>query len=241
MTNTMTAAEFLASLPAPLSRRGADYASDVVLAKRIRAELAQAVKVGAIAAHTEFSVRINHHSSLTVEIVRWGSAAVFHPRFESLLMAEACGSGSTSDFDRRSERPYGALSWHAELSDELNTAVHTAELIADRHNFNESRIEVDYFHVGYYLTVNANHVRKVAQHGIALEMDSSFRALFERAHEAARSLPKNVIKAECGKAGVRVHEQVDVRAHPEARRARERSPARLRQAPRPWVPTQEAA
>jgi hypothetical protein len=197
----MTAAEFLASLPAPLARRGADYANDVTLAKRIRAELAQAVKAGVIKAGTEFSVRINHHSSLTVEIVNWADA-VWHPAFELLLQLEMVGQGSTRDFCRRNERPYGVRNWDAQYSDALNEALHVAELIADRHNFNESRIEEDYFHVGYYLTVNANHVRRVVQHAMAFEFDPAFRALFERAAEAARTLPKNVIKAECGKAGI---------------------------------------
>jgi hypothetical protein len=110
--------------------------------------------------------------------------------------------GLDEDFDRRHERPIGARNWDAQYSDALNDALHTAELIADRHNFNESRIEEDYFHVGYYLTVNANHVRRVVQHALAFEFDPAFRALFEKAAEAARTLPKNVVKAECGKAGV---------------------------------------
>ena len=238
---SMSVSEFLASLPAPLSRRGADYANDVVLAKRIRAELAQAVKVGAIQAGTEFSVRINHHASLTVEIVRW-QGAVFHPTFEGLLMSEMAGTGSTASFDPpRCERPVGRGTWHAELSDALNDALHAADVIANRHNYDNSDLQTDHFDVGYYLTVNASHVRRVAQHGIALDFDPAFKALYYKAADAARTLPKNVIKAECGKAGIEfMSKWVCERIIKLAERANGR-PLVYDKSRRRWVAAQEAA
>ena len=84
----MTGAEFLASLPAPLSRRGVNYANDVTLAKAIRAELASAVKAGALT-EAKFSVRINHHASLTVEIVEWHGGAVFSDEYTNAVSAVA--------------------------------------------------------------------------------------------------------------------------------------------------------
>jgi hypothetical protein len=192
MTKMQTATEFLASLPAPLSRRGANRADDVTLAKTIRAECALAVTAGALPAGTKVSVRINHYKSLTVEIVAW-VGAVHSPEYVERIM-EGAEAGFRSDRFRHN--------FDAKLTEELNAAVRLVEQIADRHNYNESRIEVDYLDVGYYLTVTARAVVAASYQGIKEEMNPNLADMRARARIAAKAVGKKVVRSVCGRGGV---------------------------------------
>lgn len=190
-----TLAQFLATLPPALSRHGANYANDVTLAKAMRAEIALAVKRGVLPP-LKVSVRINHHKSLTVEIVGW-EGAVFSPDYEMYLMDEAAKPGSVQwspEHRSRDEDP--------RLSSTLNVALRTIETIVERHNYNNSDLMTDYFDVGYYLTVTARSVEAIAANGIALELDPARPALLDAAAAAAAAIGPKATKAICGRRGL---------------------------------------
>lgn len=196
----MTPTEFLATLPAPLVLRGegrTEYVTSTALAKRIRTELGLAVKAGALPRGTKLSVRVRpggYHRSLTVEITGW-EGAVFSDEFTACLLA---GDESNWDPGYRSGRRHR----DARLAPALCDALEMIEAIADRHNFDESQIEVDYFHVGYYLTVCASSVESVAKHGIELERSPEFAELVAKATAAAELLGPDRVRKECGRSGL---------------------------------------
>lgn len=187
--------EFLESLGTPLSRHytPGPYADDVTLAKRMRAELAQAVKVGLLPVDTRHSVRINHHASLTVEIVAW-SGPVFTPGHTEELMDPRV---------KRVTQP-GHIAWDRRgyderLVDELNEAVSATRAIVDRHNYDRSDSMTDHFDVGYYLTVHASTVISTAESGIRLESEPGFADLLVEARVAAQALGPKVVRSICGR------------------------------------------
>lgn len=191
MTTTETFTKFMSELPAPLTRRGPEMVTDAVLAKRVRQELAAATKAGVFPTDIEFSVRVEARStsgSLRVDIVRW-SGAVLSAAYERHVM----------DSVRDSSCRWNSGERH---SDALALALQHAERIADRHNFDESRSEVDHFHVGYYLNVDADVVVSASVRGIRLDLDPKFAALCLSAQAAAAALDKKVIKSVLGRGGL---------------------------------------
>lgn len=194
----MNATDFLATLPAPLVLRGAGaYVSDATLAKRIRNEIALAVKAGALPKGIKVSARCNpggHHRSLTVEVIAWEGAVFCDSYVEHLL------SGSKDMWD--GPPVYGRRRSDARLAPALQEALALIEQIADRHNYDNSRIEVDYFDVGYYLTVKASKVESTARSGIESERDPAFADLKAKATAAAAKLGPKVVRSVCGRAGI---------------------------------------
>lgn len=182
---------FLATLPEALSRKGPKYAPDVAIAKRIRAELAAGVTSGVFPAHTGFSVRIEHHASLSVEIVQW-HGAVFSSAYEEHLMdPKLPWNPKPTD-----ARPNGwRRSSDARHSAALAEAVWAAEAIANRHNYDDSDSRVDHFDVGYYLNVDARTVEALAERAIRLQFDAGFARLVERAAAAATAVGSKVSRA----------------------------------------------
>lgn len=197
-TNTPpTVAAFLASLPDPLSRRGKEWASSKEIVGRIRKELAAATVAGVFPEGAEFSVRQNrggHTLSITVEIVRWHGPVFCEDYIAACLQAYATGQ------EPRWDAPLGRS--RGRYSEAFAAGLEAAKRIADRHNYDNSRIEVDYFEVGYYLSVTADRVESDADTGLRCEADPSFVALRERAFEAAKVLPPNLVKYHCGSAGL---------------------------------------
>lgn len=185
----MSVAEFLAALPAPLSRDRAPRASDKELAARIRAECALAVQQGVLLGGTKISVRINHHASLTVEIVEWHGAVYDAAHVEHLL-----------------ERALGksAAWWNhpTTLAPELRSALVALERIANRHNYDRSQSEYDHFDVGYYLQVNARKVEAIAEQGIQAEANPAYADLVHRAQLAAATLDPKIVRRACGRSGI---------------------------------------
>lgn len=187
----ITLPEFLESLGIPLSRHytPGPYADDVTLAKRMRAELAQAVKVGLLPVDTRHSVRINHHASLTVEIIAW-SGPVFTPEHTEELMDPTV---------KREARPRWAYRGDDRLVDALNEAARITNDIASRHNYDRSDSMTDHFDVGYYLTVHARTVVAAAEAGIRLESEPGFADLMGEARAAAKALGPKVVRSICGR------------------------------------------
>ncbi len=179
-------AAFLASLPPALALR--ETASFADVAPRVRADLALAIKNGVIPT-LKVSVRSPHHGSLKVEITEW-SGAVFSDRYTEALMDHANGTAP----DRGLRRSH--------LAPALLDALDRIERIAQRHNYDNSRIEVDHFDVGYYLTVTASAVEALAAQAIRAEMDPAFVALQGRAKEAAAKVGPACTKATLGRGGL---------------------------------------
>jgi hypothetical protein len=182
--------EFLESLGAPLTRHytPGPYADDVTLAKRMRAELAQAVKAGLFPVDTRHSVRINHHASLTVEIISWSGPVFTHEAIEEIMDPTV----------KHAAAPYRGRCYDDRLVDALNEAVRTTETIVARHNYDNSDSMTDHFDVGYYLTVSASAVIRTAEIGIRLESDPGFADLMIEARAAATALGPKVVKSVCG-------------------------------------------
>lgn len=179
----MNTTEFLASLPAALDLESGTYIPRTEVVKQIRADLAAAAKAGMFPAGTKFSVR----AGIRVEIVAWEGAVFSDAWTEHLL------EGRTSSWDRPTiER----------MAPALRDAVKLAETIADRHNFDHSRIEVDYFHVGYYLTVDARAVEAAAERGIEAERNPALVTLQEQARAAAKALGPKATKSILGRSKI---------------------------------------
>ena len=189
---TMTSAEFMSSLSPARSRRGANSVNDVELAKIIRNECAAATAAGALPAGTKVSVRILHHSSLSVQIVAW-EGAVFSNAYTEHLM-DPKGTPWSNDAWSREADP--------RLTEPLNRALKLVEKITERHNYDESDSQRDHFDVGYYTSIDARPVEHAAETGIKRESDKGFKDLTARAEVAARALGPDATKSICGRGGV---------------------------------------
>jgi len=187
-TLTAAAAEFLTSLPAPLTREGQGAATVTQVAARVRQELALAVRRGVIPAGTEFSVRALHHTSLDVRVTAW-TGAVFVEEYIPAILAPA--SKSAQDDSRA-----------ARLTPELQAALVLVEHIADRHNYDRSDLMTDYHSVGYYLSVGADPVESTAKHTIRVARDPEFATLVSCAREAAQAIGPKAARAIFGSHGI---------------------------------------
>jgi hypothetical protein len=193
---TKTVAEYIDTLPAALSLRGAAGASSADVIARIRQECTGAIKAGVLPAGTKLSVRKRpggYTRSITVEIVTWGGA-VFSDEYAEQCM-EAFAKGADQPAWTGRGRP---------LTDTLAHALRALELIAGRHNYNNSDIQTDYFDVGYYLHVEAGKVEAAAMTGMRAELDPKFADLRNRAIEAAKALGPAVVKSLVGSDGIEV-------------------------------------
>lgn len=186
-----TTKDFIASLPPALTRRGSERASDATLAKRIRNELQLAVTRGVFPEDTRFSVRIEHHSSLTVEIVEWHGGALYNDEYTTHLMDPSA--------PEHQHRGRGA---NSHFSPAMGETLRSAEAIADRHNYDESDLQADYFNVGYYLTVGCRALEAATRASIAAEINPGFAELREAARLAAAAVGPKVTKSLLGRSGL---------------------------------------
>lgn len=210
-----TLGEFLGSLPDPTNCKGAtDYTA---LGKRIRAELKLAVERGVFPPGTAFSVRKDDYKSFTVDITEW-VGAVFTDHYTAWRMDQEIDTAKNAHgyLQNRYEAParcddladgsdgygYRRSRYDDRCTDTLNLAIRAMERICDRHNYNRSRIEEDYFDVGYYLHVGAGTVISAAEQGIAMEANPAMQDLQRRAADAAKALGPAVVKSYCGKRGL---------------------------------------
>ena len=214
--------EFLASLGEPITLRGSalkpdgKYWSVDDVRKRLRSELALAVERGAIPAGTKFSVR-GDYNSITVEIVEW-SGAVFTSdyqgcvldwwRYQSLDM-----HGKAREFpkgpprDPSDSRDWRGMDFDGRYADgrnvpELNAVIWLVERMANRHNYDNSDIQTDYFDVGFHLNVTATAVQVTSERALRLEADPSFGRKQRLAEIAAETIGPKAAKANGGRLGV---------------------------------------
>ena len=211
-----TLSDYLSGLPPPFDTRGG-Y-DGAALSKVIRADLAGAVDAGVLPAGTKFSVRLWHHHSFIVEIVAW-DGAVFTPHYTEWRMEretnpaskdrhgnirdhyQAPDQADNSNLVWRGERGWVGV-YDVRCTDALNGAVATANRIANRHNWDESDSQADYFRYGYSLNVHARSVEYAAEQGIAMESDPAMQDLARRAALAANALGAACVKSYCGRRGL---------------------------------------
>lgn len=194
----MNAAEFLASLPTALDLRGANRVTVADVRKTLRGEVKLAIAAGLIPAGVEFSIRgdCNH---ITAEVTVWPGLPLrsdyVHAVMEDVLGRPAALANYPSRNRSGRNSDYRAI-------DELNDALALLAMLVDRHNFDESRSEVDYFHVGYYHDVTAAGLLARAERGIREELNPELAAKRQDAREASARLGKACTKAICGRLGV---------------------------------------
>lgn len=195
---------FLASLPAAIDLANGDRGvGRAALAKTMRSDIARALKQGLLPAGTEVSVRKRDWNSYTVEIVAWVGSPFIDAYYEHLLDPDGTKwDPAYWDHDETLVSIAGFRSGHKEYVRSLNEALYTLDRIVERHNYNRSQIEVDYFDVGYYMTVCANTVAGMAHAAIELERNPEHADKLARAKIAAETLGKACVKSVCGKRGV---------------------------------------
>jgi len=188
----MTPAQFFASLPPALSRRGPHAVNTQVIARRIRADLAAAIDAGVLPAGTKFSIR-TEHNHIYVDITEWRQGAVFVDKYVEHLMDPSI----KWDPDYRS-RDYEERRHDARLVPALNKALAIIDKIVNLHNYDNSDSMRDHFDVGYYSTVSAEPVIRAAETGIQSESSPKFAALLARGQEASKALGPAATKSICG-------------------------------------------
>lgn len=174
----------------PLSCRGDNASTDAEVGARIREELVLAERFGALPAGTRCSVRVGKGSysggSIAVEITGWTGAVFSDEHLAHLLDPKG------TPMPHHSER----------LAPALSEALRRVDIIADRHNFDDSRSMEDYYRYGYNLGVTAGTLEYTAAHGIKVESDPEFRHLVERARAASAVIGKRAAKSLLGRYGI---------------------------------------
>jgi hypothetical protein len=196
----VTADEFIATLSPALSLRGADSVRIDDVVKTIRADIKRALAVGALPPGTKVSVRKEYSTytaHLYVQITEW-VGAIFTDNYLAHLLDP---TGTPWDTERRWNR-YRPERDDERLTPPLNDALRLLEHLANRHNFDESDSMVDYFHVGYYLDVDAKPAERVARDGVEQERDPQYAELCRRAHVAAAAVGDKVVRSVCGRHGL---------------------------------------
>lgn len=202
MTAMITAeqtAEFLASIPAALDLYGAGSATPADAMDAIRRDLKLAVAAGVIPAHAKFSCRRKDYKSLYVDLVAW-HGQVLSDEFLAHQMAEhtkAAGAPAV-EFEAFGYRMYGVPTVDRRLTAEINRVMALVEVLTERHNFNKSDIQSDYFHVGYYTNISSEDVLTAAMIGVRMECDRGFAEMVRAAQAAANRLGPKVAKAIIG-------------------------------------------
>lgn len=190
-SGSMTKAQYLAQLRPPLSLLGDDRVSRADVTKRIREEIAGAIRAGALPAGTQVSVsQPSGHKSINVRITKW-SGPVFTNAYTEHLMDP---KGTKWEEPPRSADHLG---WDPRYTDELNRAIVFLEKLRERHNYDRSDSMTDYFDTGYYGDTSAGPVRDAAKMGIEQESNKEFADLLRRGHEAARAVGPKATKSIC--------------------------------------------
>lgn len=199
----MTPAKFLASLPPAHTRRGPSSVGTGVIAKTIKAEVAQAAAAGALPHGTKVSASTDHNS-INVRVTAW-EGAVFSDKYIEHLM-DPTGTAWDRDEQESYRRGgnYEESGFDPRLTSSLNRALQTIEKIANRHNYNNSDIQSDYFDVGYYLNVSARPVEDLAANAIKLESNKEFGKLIEQGRIAAKAVGAAATAAICGHTDLRM-------------------------------------
>lgn len=165
---SLRTAQFLLDLPAAFDLSAGHSVTGNQLAKQIRADLAAAVRAGLLPKGIKIAVRQNagrywsaRCGSLTVSISTWTGAVYNDAYIEQFLDGD------------KVYMPAGKR-----YAPAFAAALDLIEKVANRHNYSNSRIEEDYFDVGYYLSVNGGAAERDAFAGLRAEADLvvAFRA-----------------------------------------------------------------
>lgn len=204
MKSTPTLEEFLQTICQPaIDLLDGGKREDVL--PRIRAEFKLAQKHGVFPASCKFSIRKDGHNSFNIDLSAWGEGHVFSDEYTTLLIhkhtkTEAKCEYRDNDFDQGYAYKGHYVSRPGKLPRLNPLLVETLvamQRIANRHNFDKSDIQTDYFHVGYYLECDLRTIEAAAERGIRLECDKEFSALVAKAHAAINSLNPSCRKKVC--------------------------------------------
>lgn len=182
--------DFIATLKPAITLRGSDdpnYGTRDDVVKRIREELKLAIRAGLIPAFCKFSVRKPDWNSIDVDLVQW-EGRVFSDEYQDFLMAQFAKSTDKSEYVEADFRKRGTGRDLPRYVPELAEVHRVMEVLSNRHNFDESDMMTDYFHVGYYLHCEIRDIEWAASRAIQLECDPEFAALHARATAAIASL-----------------------------------------------------
>ena len=190
---SMTLAQFMSSLPPDLNMRGANSASRADVTKQIRANLAAALKAGVIPEGTKLSVTQDTSKGINVDITAWRGQVLSDAYLEHVMDPSVKWDppyrGGRDDDEK-----------DARLSRDINRTIAAITRIGNRHNFDESDSQSDYFHTGYSLRVGADGAVDAAETGAKLESNKELRALMDKAMVAAKAVGPAATKSICGSA-----------------------------------------
>lgn len=163
MNTTFTADEFLAALPAAIALNARD-ATPAQVVDAIRRDLKLAVKTGLVPSHAKFSVTRRDYKSISVELVAFNGGVLVDGYIavciEAFVADKASPSSDAADpFMSRLGRTSRRQSQDGRLTDALNEMMWLVERIADRHNYDNSQIETDYFDIGYSARLGSSRDR----------------------------------------------------------------------------------
>lgn len=204
---------FLSTLPAALDTEHG-YVAAKVVAAAVRRDLDLAITAGVIPAGARFHVR-SERKSINVDLIAWVGSPLRAIYEEALMqhLATQVELGHKRDLNISAKlwdrdalhaqlRSYDRRHLDVRLSDAVNDAANLAEVIANRHNYDKSDTQTDYFDVGYYLSCDAHDLAADAERGIRLAIDPAFRDLSDRATAAADRLGEKCVRSICGNGGV---------------------------------------
>jgi hypothetical protein len=193
--------EFMAALPPALDRlNGADMKSVV---KAIRLQTAQAIKAGVLPPDTKLSVRCTDYKHVYVEITEW-KGALFTDAYLAHLLDPKGTPWDPGHWDHREtlvETP-GMTYGHKYFTRAVNEALYDLRRIANRHNYDRSDIQTDYFDVGYYLDTTANPAYAAQREAIELERNPAYGEKLARALIAAQTLGAKCVRSIGGRHGI---------------------------------------
>lgn len=166
---------FLAELPPALDLYGVRtdgnrrYDGPKEATDQIRKDLKLATVKGILPAGLKLSIRRTDYKSIHIEIMTW-PGQILTSEYEQYFRDQIVCPDPAKTWDRHRDRPYNVRCWNDRCVDAINDAMWFIERLANRHNFDKSDIQTDYFHVGYYLHVEAHSIVSQAEAGIRLEM-----------------------------------------------------------------------
>ena len=157
------------------------------LSATIRAELKMATEL-ALPPGTKVTLRKESYKSFVVALVAW-EGAVFCDEYLAHRM-DPKGTPWRATYDPRPKRPT--------LTEELSAAIDLITMVAERHNWYECGPYDDYGRSGYHCSITYRKVEHEAEHGLMLESNPKYAALYHDAVLAAAKLDPKVVKSVCG-------------------------------------------
>lgn len=190
----MTAADFVASLPPPVT-----WQEEICIAETIRRDLKLAAASAVLPADAKFWIRsLSHSPVVSVEFAVWTGAVLAND------YAAAVMDGLLARRDVQWKQHILKESQDARLSPEVNEALALVKFIGDRRiaEAMEERPMNYYGLIQYRLEIKSSRLIDAAMRGIKIEVDPEYADFMHRAQEAASRLGRQAVRSICGEGGV---------------------------------------